>query len=1027
MAQANPFDQFDGQVTPVPVRQLQPIIGAVSPEEQARRDAAEARAEAEARRSEDAAARAARGEQRAQAEFEGTGGKPTEAQAKVSTLLTRIKGGVQDIMAVRSRNPEAQSPGFGETLVEGVMGQGIISRRVAGSDRRMVTDAQRDVLDAVLTLGTGAAYNKEQLEAETLAHFPQYGDTPEEIAMKNARLQRLIEAAKVQAGPKWAEIEEAIAPFMSQIEQPTSPLAQSSEGARELSGTGNFMTERDKELLARLTQAYNSGADLAALNAIAAEYGATFPAASQEELDRGRREGRGVTVTPTGVRSAASEFIGGMADSPVGAATIGAANALMMGGLDELAPILGADQATVQAAKEMLRERYPVSSFAGEVGGTAGQLALGGAGVRALGGGARALAGTEVAQGALYGAGESNDNRLAGGALGAGGALAGQQIGRMITSRLATPEAQQVVNRIADETGAPPEAVQQVITEAVDGASMRAPSVPGAAVEATAAPAAGDVTDVIRLAETASGRGRAAQRAQEQLAIVAKVNPEAKAAVDRLGIEVPLDVLSDDTRLLTATGLARSQPSSAAETEWLDVSRRVIGEADSTLAEIGASRDLAQLSLDVRTRLQANMDALEKAAQGPRDEVNAAINVRDLVEAPNMRAAIEGVIDDFGGIAQAKLSMTPEEKKLFAMLGTADKPKPATYAALNRIRDQIGRAIFKNEGPWTPVDKATLKRYYGALAQDQLQYIETVGGAELADKMRLSNDNFTKMYQVRDAMQSVFGAQLEKDIGGVIRGAITQGAKGEGKNLRTILNNVPKDMQPRALLTALMAEAEKGAASPYGGFSFKNYANLYRGLRQNAPIYAEIAKTIGPEKAQVLQDLYALSTRMAAAESKIIRTGKANNPVLNSLRAEGLVSQIAKGSVRAGGRVAGGVAGGAVAGPLGAVGGQEAGARIADALVSAGKNELDQMHALLSSENFRDLVVKVSTDENVTSAVSKVANDGPFRRYAQRALGLTTPTDRKNWLMRAIEAAPVAGATTQGRPEEQPTAIIEVR
>jgi hypothetical protein len=141
----------------------------------------------------------------------------TVDEKKIATLLTRIAGGFNDI---QSKPREAQAPGF----VEGVRGNlmpggvtGMVTRSIAGGDRRSVHDAQRDVLDALLTLGTGAAYNKEQFDAELVAHFPQYGDTPAEIADKNKRLQRLIEAAKANAGPAWENVEPAIAPFMQSL------------------------------------------------------------------------------------------------------------------------------------------------------------------------------------------------------------------------------------------------------------------------------------------------------------------------------------------------------------------------------------------------------------------------------------------------------------------------------------------------------------------------------------------------------------------------------------------------------------------------------------------------------------------------------------------------------------------------------------------------------------------------------------------------------------------------------------------
>jgi len=142
--------------------------------------------------------------------------KPTEAQQKASTLVTRIAGGFQDIENVLSKSPEAQAPGIVETMRGGLSPVGImapVTRKIAGEERRMVYDAQLDVLDALLTLGTGAAYSPQQLEAQMGAYFPQYGDTQKEADAKNNRMRRMIEAAKVNAGPLAPNLDELLVKF----------------------------------------------------------------------------------------------------------------------------------------------------------------------------------------------------------------------------------------------------------------------------------------------------------------------------------------------------------------------------------------------------------------------------------------------------------------------------------------------------------------------------------------------------------------------------------------------------------------------------------------------------------------------------------------------------------------------------------------------------------------------------------------------------------------------------------------------
>lgn len=156
-------------------------------------------------------------EDRAAAEFNNTGGPGTEAEKKIATLTTRIAGGLSDITGVLKEAPDAAGPGF----VEGIRGDlnpggitGMVSRSIAGAPRRAVVDAQRDVLDALLTLGTGAAYAPEQLSAAVAAHFPQYGDTADEKKIKQQRFERAVASAKANAGPAWLRVEPLIQPYL---------------------------------------------------------------------------------------------------------------------------------------------------------------------------------------------------------------------------------------------------------------------------------------------------------------------------------------------------------------------------------------------------------------------------------------------------------------------------------------------------------------------------------------------------------------------------------------------------------------------------------------------------------------------------------------------------------------------------------------------------------------------------------------------------------------------------------------------
>jgi hypothetical protein len=135
--------------------------------------------------------------------------KLQEGERTAAALATRIQGSAADIANALRGNPAAVKPTvIGE--VAGILGEAP-KDLVNSSARRTVEDAQLDILDAALTLGTGAAYTREQIEGYRESYFPSLTDDPQNIAVKQQRLLRILEAAKLKAGGAAPMIDQAIA------------------------------------------------------------------------------------------------------------------------------------------------------------------------------------------------------------------------------------------------------------------------------------------------------------------------------------------------------------------------------------------------------------------------------------------------------------------------------------------------------------------------------------------------------------------------------------------------------------------------------------------------------------------------------------------------------------------------------------------------------------------------------------------------------------------------------------------------
>lgn len=123
----------------------------------------------------------------------------TEGERKAATLLQRLEFSQKQLDVARKANPSAVTPGLAQNGLE-MIGMDAAANALNSTERQQIEGAQLDMLDAALTLGTGAAYTREQLKGYAKSYFPQIGDDDKTVSDKDARLKNVIDAAKIAAG-----------------------------------------------------------------------------------------------------------------------------------------------------------------------------------------------------------------------------------------------------------------------------------------------------------------------------------------------------------------------------------------------------------------------------------------------------------------------------------------------------------------------------------------------------------------------------------------------------------------------------------------------------------------------------------------------------------------------------------------------------------------------------------------------------------------------------------------------------------
>ena len=114
-------------------------------------------------------------------------------------LADNALNAANNILKIVKENPDAGVPGYGAEIATNIFGD-LIGRKFKSEDRKIIEDSQRQFIDAVLTLGTGAAYNEYQLEGAKVTYFPQPGDGEKARLIKQQSLINAIDAAINRTG-----------------------------------------------------------------------------------------------------------------------------------------------------------------------------------------------------------------------------------------------------------------------------------------------------------------------------------------------------------------------------------------------------------------------------------------------------------------------------------------------------------------------------------------------------------------------------------------------------------------------------------------------------------------------------------------------------------------------------------------------------------------------------------------------------------------------------------------------------------
>jgi len=531
-------------------------------------------------------------------------------------------------------------------------------------------------------------------------------------------------------------------------------------------------------------------------------------------------------------------------------------------------------------------------------------------------------------------------------------------------------------------------------------AATTAPAAPagapmGTAMAPEAAPVAQVATEAFEevgdLVRKASGSGPGSAAAKAKLADVAQVNLEARSAAERLGMDLPFDVFSDNPQVRAAVGLTRSVAGGEAEAAWVNTVRTAIGKADDVVQQFDAAfiegrpapGATSQRILDslnsTRTQLFNDADVIYK-------RVDATIPKTATVQFPRLTQTLDDVLAEVG-----EKGLSAQEKKLYELATDPD----VTYGRLLREKNLIGQAMAGKESPYGNMAAGDLKRLYGALAEDQLTNVGQIGGDALRQELRAANLLTAKRKALENRIVGAFGKESDGSVATLMQSAIKSAAKGDAAQFNKLIKVVPPELRKETIATALASVASSGRAAQEGAFGFAEFAKTYRGLRANPPVYKQVIEVLGKDADPVLRDLFEISRRITDARAQVLTTGKANQALVEAMKAEGLIGKVMQSTTAQ--RVVTGAAsaipgGGFVAPDIV----QFMSKGNADAVKAAGK--------LFASDDFQKLAIEAATKtEPSQAAIRRTAASKAFADFANAAKLPQSLDARVQWLQSAVQ------------------------
>lgn len=434
-------------------------------------------------------------------------------------------------------------------------------------------------------------------------------------------------------------------------------------------------------------------------------------------------------------------------------------------------------------------------------------------------------------------------------------------------------------------------------------------------------------------------------------------------SAQRLGVDLNPEHFSTNTAFQDVARALKTKPGSelqAVERQALiDLSNR----ADDLVTDIGGSLDKAAVSDDILLNTRTTINDLQTRADAAYITVRETIPAATRVETQLIKDFLDTKLVELGG---NKKLLTTVEKKLFGLVNQKKGEGTLTYAALDRVRRDVGDGFNKRSGPFKDDSDITLREVYGVLSDTQNGVAEAFGIGELYANAR---NLIVRRKNIEDSAVELFGRNVSNSLVPKMRQAGVALTKGDVAPLNKLMEALPEPRRGEVAAT-IIGEIFAGG-SRQGGSLGTGFVNGFAALNRNATAKSALFRHLPPRTAKTFNDIGRVMTGIVRSNAKSLANPSGSaGPIIAALESGNLATKL----YTAGSAVAGETA-------LTTVSGIPGLATTLRVLTRQGKTpQIVKSDQFLTSQPFKD-AMQAAIEGNTVRANRIVENSPQFKAW----------------------------------------------